>query len=88
MQYPVLVAESGTLEELVHETPHGDGVKRATIAMNIHVLFEVAFAVFEDEDELGLGMDDVVQPDDVDMFEFLHEGDLTDGGRGSTFLSI
>ena len=88
MEHPVLVAERGAFEQLVHETPDSDGVEGATLAMDIHVLFEVAFAVFEDEDELGLGMDDVVQPDDVDMFEFLHEGDLTDGGRGSAFLSI
>ena len=60
VQYPVLVAECCTLEELVHETPNRDGIESATLAMDIHVLFEIAFTVLEDKDEFCLGMYHVV----------------------------
>lgn len=80
VQNPVLVTERSTLEKLVHETPNGDGIEGATLAVDIHVLLEVAFTVLKYEDELCLGVDDVVEADDIDMLELFHEGDLTDGG--------
>lgn len=33
-------------------------------------------------------MDDVVEGDDVFMFELFHEGDFTDGGAGRAFLAV
>lgn len=80
VQNPVLVTERSTLEKLVHETPNGDGIEGATLAVDIHVLLEVAFTVLKYEDELCLGVNDVVEADDIDMLELFHEGDLTDGG--------
>ena len=73
MKDPILVAKCGTLEELVHETPDGDRIEGAPVAMDVHVFLEIALAVFEDQDELGLGMNHVVQTDDVDVLELLHE---------------
>ena len=80
VQNPVLVTERSALEKLVHKTPNGDGIEGATLAVDIHVLLEVAFTVLKYEDELCLGVDDVVEADDIDMLELFHEGDLTDGG--------
>ena len=85
VQHPVLVAERGTLEKLVHKTPDGDWVQCAALAMNIHVLLEIALAVLEDEDKLSLSVDNVVKSNDVDVFELLHEGDFPDGGGRGTF---
>ena len=85
---PVFVAERGAFQELVHEAADGVGVECATIAMCIHVLLKIALAVFENEDKLGLGVYDIVEPDDVDVLELLHEGDLADGGRWRAFFRI
>ena len=88
VQNPVFVTERSTLEKLVHETPNGDGIEGATLAVDIHVFLEVAFTVLKYEDELCLGVDDVVEADDIDMLELFHEGDLTDGGRWGAFFCI
>ena len=80
VQNSVLVTERSTLEKLVHETPNGDRIEGATLAVDIHVLLEVAFAILKDEDEFGLGVDDVVEADDVDVLELLHKGNLADSG--------
>ena len=56
--------------------------------MSVHILFEISVTVFKDKDEFGLGMDNVVKADNVDMFEFLHEGDLSDRGGGCSFFCI
>lgn len=84
----VLVTKRGPLQKLVHETPDGVGVKRATIAILVHVLLQILFAVLENENEFRLGVYNVVEADDVDMLELLHERDLSDGGRWSSFFSI
>lgn len=82
------MTKRSTLEKLVHETPDGDRVEGAPFAVDIHVLLEVALAILEDEDEFGFGVDDVVEADDVDMLEFLHEGDLADGSRRRPLFCI
>lgn len=82
VEYPVRVAEGDTLgsalrthtgthvQQLVREVL--DGVERegATISVRVHVALEVLLAVLEDEDQLGLGVDDVVEADNVDVLEF------------------
>lgn len=60
-------------QQLVHEAAHCVWIERAAVAVSVHVLLEVAFAVFEDENEFGLGMDDIVEADDIDMLELFHE---------------
>lgn len=82
------MAKRSSLEELVHEASDGDGVERATVAVDIHVPFEVALAVLEDEDELRLGVNDIVEPDNVNVLEFLHERDLPYRGRRRALLRI
>jgi len=75
----VVMAECCALQELVHEASDGVWVEGAAISVLVHVLLEILFAVLEDEDKLCLGMDNVVQSDDVDMLELLHERDFADG---------
>jgi hypothetical protein len=88
MQDPVLMTKRCALEELVHETSHGHRVKRSAIAVLVHILLEVLIAVLEDKDKFRLCVYDIVEADDVDVLEFLHEGNLTDGGRGRPFLCV
>ena len=46
------------------------------------------FAVLEYEDELGLGVDDIVEADNVDVLEFFHERYLADRGRRGAFFGV
>ena len=85
---PVLVAERGTLKELVHEAPDSHRVESPAIAVNIHVLLQIPLAVLKDEDKLGLGVNDIIEADDIDVLKLLHERDLTDSGRRGSFLGI
>ena len=86
MKNPVLVAERGTLQELVHEAPDSHRVESPAIAVNIHVLLQVPLAVLKDEDKLGLGVNDIIEADDIDVLKLLHERDLADGrGRRALF---
>lgn len=57
---PVFMAEGGALEQLVHKAANGGGIKSATIAMSIHILLEISFTVFEDQDEFCFGVYHVV----------------------------
>lgn len=88
MQDTVLVAEGSASQELKHEAADGHRVECATVAVYIHVLLEITFAVLEDEDELCFGVNDIVEADDVDVLELLHERDLADGGRRGPLLGI
>lgn len=49
-----------------------DSVKgeSTSVSMSIHVALEILLAVLEDENEFGLGVDDVVKAHNVDVFEF------------------
>ncbi len=71
-----------------HETADCVGVEGATLAVFVHVLFQIHLAVFEDENEFSLCMNDIVKTDDVDVFELFHEGDFADGGGWSALLCI
>jgi len=82
------VAEGRAPKKLVHEAPDGVGLEGTTIAMCVHILFEIALAVFEDKDKLGFRVDDIIKTDDVDVLELLHEGYLADRSRWGTFLSV
>jgi hypothetical protein len=56
--------------------------------VSVHVLFQILFTKLKDENELDFGVDDIMEADDVDVLELLHEGDLSDGGRGRAFLCV
>lgn len=88
MQNPVLVTESDTLEQVIHERLDRGRVESTPIAASVHVLLQILVHVFEDQHELVLGVNDVVQQDDVLVFQFLHKGYLTDSRRGGAFLRI
>ena len=82
------MAKGNTLEELVHEGFDGDVVELTAVSTGVHVFLEVFVHVFEDEHEFVFGVDDVVEGDDVFVFELFHEGDLADGGGGCAFFRV
>ena len=82
------MAKGGSLEQLVHEAANDVRIECAPLAMLVHVLFEILLTVLKDEDELCLCMDDIVQSDDIDMLELLHERYLSDGSRRSALLWV
>ena len=88
VQDAVVVAEGDATQQLLHEGLDGDVVELAAVAAGVHVLFQVFVHVLEDEHEFVLGVDDVVEGNDVFVFEFFHQGDLADGGRGGAFFGV
>jgi hypothetical protein len=88
VQDAVVVAKGGALQELPHEGTDDGRFERSPVAVHVHVLFQVEVHELEDEHELRLGVDDIVEADNVGMLELLHETDLADGGRGRPFLGI
>lgn len=81
MEYSVGVTESNALGSALRES-HGtyiqqlvgevlDRVKgqRSAISVRVHVALEILLTVFENEHELGLGVDDVVEADNVDVLQ-------------------
>ena len=88
VQDAVVVAEGDALEELVHEGFDGDVVELAARVAAVHVFFKVFVHVFEDEHEFVLGVDDIVERDDVFVLELFHEGYFADGGAGSAFFAV
>ena len=51
-----------------------------------HVLFQVKLQVLEDKIELLLGINDLLQFDDVWMFKSFEEGDFSDGSRRHSII--
>lgn len=88
VQDAVFVAKSDAVQELVHEGFDGEVVELAAGAARVHEFLEVLVHVFEDEHEFVVGVDDVVEGDDVLMLELFHEGDFADGGGGGAFFAI
>ena len=88
VQDPILMTECGSLEKLIHEAPDSHGVQCTAFTMRVHVFFQILIAILEYENEFGFRMDDIVKPDDVDVFKLFHEGDLTDRCRWSAFFGI
>ena len=82
------MTEGGALQKLIHEAAHCRGIESAAFAMRIHILLEISVAVLEDQNQLGLGVDNIVESDNVDMFQLLHQRDFADRGRGGSFLGV
>lgn len=88
VQDAVFVAEGNSLEKLVHEGFDGDVVKLTASAAGIHVFLQILIHVFKDQHELVLGVDDIVEGDNVIMLQLLHERDLADGCGWCAFFRV
>ena len=88
MENSVLVAEGNTFAQLVHEAPHSGQVESAALPVSVHVALEILLAKFEDEDEFLLGVDDIVETNDIRVTEFFHKRYFSDCSGGSALLSI
>lgn len=88
MQNTVLVAEIDALEKLIHEGLDCCGLECASLPVGVHISLQVAVHVFKDEHKLVLGVDHVVQSDNVLVLQFLHERDFTNGGRRRAFFRV
>lgn len=84
----VVVAEGNTAKQLVHEGFDGGRVQGASITAGVHVSFEILVHELEDEHELVLGVDNIVEKDNVLVLQLLHKGDFTDGGGGGALFRI
>lgn len=88
MKHSVLVAEVDALEQLVHEGLDGGGLESTALAVRVHVSLKISIHVLEDEHELVLSVNDVVESNDILVFELLHERDLADGSRRGPFFRV
>lgn len=88
MQDAVVVAEGNAAHQLVHEGLDGGGVEGAAVAARVHVALQVLVHELKDEHQLVLGVDDVVQQDNVLVAQLLHKGDFADGRRGRALLRV
>lgn len=73
----VFVAKGDSLEELVHEGFDRDVVELAPVTAGVHVFLEILVHVFKDEHQLIFRVNNVVQRDDVLMFQLFHQGDFS-----------
>lgn len=67
----------------------GQGLAATTLAdgERLHVLLQIEVQVLEDEVQLvAVGVDDVVEADNVRVVHFFEERNLADGGRGHTLI--
>jgi hypothetical protein len=88
VQDSVGVAEVNALQELMHKGFDGDRGQCSSLALCVHVLLQVLVHVFEDQHELILGVDNIVEADDVLVLQLLHQGNLADCCRGCAFFRI
>ena len=88
MQHPIRMAEVDRLQKLIHKTLNRNRRQSTSITVGIHVLFEIFIHVFENQHQLVLGVDDVVQGQDVFVLELFHERDFADGGARCAFFGI
>lgn len=88
MQHPILMTKTRPLQQLIHEAPHCIRIQRPTVPMLIHILLQVLFTVLEYKNKFGLGVDDIVQANDIDVFEFFHQRNFADGCGWCSFFCI
>ena len=88
VEHAVLVAEGNALQQLVHEGFDNLWLQSSALAVCVHVLLEVAVHELEHQHKFVLGVDHIVQRDDVLVFKLLHQGNLSDSRRGRAFLRV
>ena len=83
---PPLVAEGQAPQQLEHEELDVPGREAARVVLQ--VLGQVRVQILEHEGEAGLGVDDVVEGDNVDVSQLLQETRLPDGGEGGPLFLL
>jgi len=73
------MAKGNTFAQLEHKTSYCGQVESAALSVSVHVALEVLLAEFENKDEFLLGVDNIVEANDVGVTELLHERDFSDG---------
>lgn len=84
MQHVVAVAEGEAAQQLIHEGL--DDVEGDFAVERVEVLLEVLVAVLEDERELLVGVEDVVEADNVFVLQLLEEANLAQGRGGNALV--
>lgn len=88
VKHTILVAEVDALEQLIHEGFDGGRLKSTTFAMCIHISLEISIHEFEDEHQFVLGVDNIMECDNVLVLEFFHKRNLADRCRWGSLLGI
>lgn len=60
----------------------------SSVASCVHVLLEILVTVLEHEHQLRLGVDHVVESQDIDVLEFLEQGNFADCGARRSLLRV
>ena len=88
VQNTIFVAKGNALKELVHEGFDGDVIELTASAPGIHVFLQIFVHVFEDQHEFVLGVDDIMEGDNVFVLQLFHERDLADSRRRCAFFRV
>lgn len=72
VQNPILVTELDSLQDLVHEGFDSNIVQLASTSSGIHVFLQVFIHIFKYQHEFVFGVDDIIEGDNIFMFEFFH----------------
>lgn len=59
-----------------------------TFTTCVHVFLQILITKLENKDEFGLGVDDIVESENIDVFEFFQERDLSNGGAGGALFCV
>ena len=81
-----LMAVGDTFEELVGEPLDDAGIQSLLPAEATHVLLEIVLEVFEDQDQLAVGVDDLAERDDVGVRQLLEDRYFPDGSGGDALF--
>ena len=75
-------------EQLIHEALDGDRLEGTPLAVGVHVPLEVAVHEFKNKHQLVFGVDNIMECDDILVFQLLHEGDFSNCGRWGSFFRV
>ncbi len=72
----------------MHEGLNCHGRQSSSVAVGVHVFLEIFVHILKDEHEFVLSVNDIVERDDILMFELFHERDFADGSRRCPFFRV
>ena len=87
VQHPVRVAVGDPGQHLIQVQLDEPSVGTQA-RVRVHVFLEVQVQKLKDEVELGICVDDVLEPDDVGVLELFQQRNLPDGRGGDPFLFL